>query len=1034
MGTDHQRDARRGAPDPTARWGAAGVSGASSDPAAVREAIVALGDVEARSREVGAGALAELATRGLVEVSAVGPLATALDDPSAEVRSAAAHALAELARRNTMSPQAIGPLVAALEDTLAPTRRWAVEALGHLGRLGPSARRTVWAALSNRGLADVDGEVRRLAAEALAALHDAPATTAPDRAAELGKVLCEVPVEEATDRLVELGRSLHGPALRRASWVLVARALSDVHAQGHVLRALASATTREHALRALRLARAARVNRPAKGRAGTGGGPGEAARQAHELSKRDPIEDAGYYHDGDWAYSYEPSVLEGAWPAGARVPGVLAVGRVQVAVDEATERASAGHEAVSFTALRARTDDATYARLMELVHGKSAPLADVSGLADRLGLGERAADFAKGSRPQIHTAPELGLVCLLEEERAQSMAAEIDWARVTRSLVATISAPPPADEVCLGAIVRAFLRAVTVAPRPHLVALLRASSFAHSEYSPIWLWAQLRAARDATAAAARVRAAFGSTLALHDVRVSLADIPRARAIQAPDGVSRPEEMLAELLLAGAGTLRRMDYPAFRLVVRPSISIVPAEMIEELTLLAQNLAWKNHLLATGTFDSIVTRLFEDAESTAHRRLPDAARRSLTTTLEEHAIAYVVLKTSVFADEPVKIRRKHVRALASRKGTLEERPPATFAELHARHGLDLAREGLCHALLGELHERWTDDVALAGALKEGLIGVLRSVATTYRSGGVDLAIDVEDPAARALRLSRCLQAHLLDAPFELAVALGVGGGQGLPRLAGGRLPDVEQRFGRLMRRMSGALRTVSGAAERVLDCRPLSKVEAIGRSRLGSDCSSRYVPFRALSPHHVYYGLFEGGEQKPGYITVYEAWAELPGAARVPVLCLETVNVPSDPPDSALLDLVRIFESIAAARGLHPGLVLITGIGTWNYASGPLLQQSRRFRRGTPVALHPADPVTWRLYEAVAPEARSYSAFEGAPGGAFRLLAPFDPDLDMVQPENEDEAARLRSSDERELLVTARSADGPVGFISGWPDVP
>ena len=67
-------------------------------------------------------------------------------------------------------------------------------------------------------------------------------------------------------------------------------------------------------------------------------------------------------------------------------------------------------------------------------------------------------------------------------------------------------------------------------------------------------------------------------------------------------------------------------------------------------------------------------------------------------------------------------------------------------------------------------------------------------------------------------------------------------------------------------------------------------------------------------------------------------------------------------------MRILEAIAAARGLHPRIVLITRIRTWNYRSGPLLEESRRYRRGTPVTLQPADPVTWKLYGSITLEGR------------------------------------------------------------------
>ena len=96
----------------------------------------------------------------------------------------------------------------------------------------------------------------------------------------------------------------------------------------------------------------------------------------------------------------------------------------------------------------------------------------------------------------------------------------------------------------------------------------------------------------------------------------------------------------------------------------------------------------------------------------------------------------------------------------------------------------------------------------------------------------------------------------------------------------------------------------------------------RGNLGGDCSSGSVPLRALSPHHVYYGVFENGEQQRGYMTVYEAWAEVwdEPARRIPVLCLETINVPMRIFNAVQQDLLLIFEAIAWSRGLVGGLVL------------------------------------------------------------------------------------------------------------------
>jgi hypothetical protein len=177
-----------------------------------------------------------------------------------------------------------------------------------------------------------------------------------------------------------------------------------------------------------------------------------------------------------------------------------------------------------------------------------------------------------------------------------------------------------------------------------------------------------------------------------------------------------------------------------------------------------------------------------------------------------------------------------------------------------------------------------------------------------------------------------------------------------------------------------------------------------------------------------------------MTVYEAWARLESGERRPVLCLETINVPIRTFDAVQQDLLRIFEAIAISRGLEPGLVLITNIQTWNYQNGEILKQSRRFRQGTPVELAPADPVSWNIYRLQSDEANQYTAFpiDGrkprAYGAApFRILAPFDPQQDAVEPENLAEAQRIEALPPRRLVVTARSQEGVEGFISEMPGI-
>jgi hypothetical protein len=54
------------------------------------------------------------------------------------------------------------------------------------------------------------------------------------------------------------------------------------------------------------------------------------------------------------------------------------------------------------------------------------------------------------------------------------------------------------------------------------------------------------------------------------------------------------------------------------------------------------------------------------------------------------------------------------------------------------------------------------------------------------------------------------------------------------------------------------------------------------------------------------------------------------------------------------------------------------------------------------------------------------------GCFRLLAPFQPDLDLVETENLAEAKRIAGLPPKRLRLTARDENGAAGFISELPE--
>lgn len=276
----------------------------------------------------------------------------------------------------------------------------------------------------------------------------------------------------------------------------------------------------------------------------------------------------------------------------------------------------------------------------------------------------------------------------------------------------------------------------------------------------------------------------------------------------------------------------------------------------------------------------------------------------------------------------------------------------------------------------------------------------------------------------------------APLELAQALGIAHEQGLPLLVGGRMTEWEHRTRHVLREAAGGVvRHENDLPLRVFTCRPLDKLAALDRGTLAGDCSSSAVPLRATSPHHTYYGIWENDTQQRGYMTVFEAWAEREEGERVPVLCLETINVPIPIFDAVQQDLLVIFEAIAHSRGLHTPLVLTLGHGTWNYQNGTVLRHSRRFRQGEVVTLLPADPVHWQIYSRASGEAYYYNSFQSYRSAeTIRILAPFDPAQDMIQPENLIESERLTALPPCKLIPTLRKGEEVAGFISAWPADP
>ena len=90
------------------------------------------------------------------------------------------------------------------------------------------------------------------------------------------------------------------------------------------------------------------------------------------------------------------------------------------------------------------------------------------------------------------------------------------------------------------------------------------------------------------------------------------------------------------------------------------------------------------------------------------------------------------------------------------------------------------------------------------------------------------------------------------------------------------------------------------------------------------------------------------------------------------------------------------------------------------------------------LLPADPVGWNVCRLFTSKAENYTAFfddENAQrySDSFRILATYQSDQDGIEPENLAEVQRIAGKAQREILMTARTESGPVGFISDLPKI-
>ena len=902
--------------------------------------------------------------------------------------------------------------------------------------------------------------------------------------------LLAVSPEQAADLLFHLGRDLRGTNLKRSSWLLIANALQIQRMADILFQRLEAATTRQDALRVLRIARKAAP----PSRRSSRGAPRPALQENLMEVAADTSPQAYQEYDEEARFEEMMEVdtiaredmdawhaeQENARPlARARQPGLLPVSPTQDAID----RYAWEHRPLfnpQREDLRSRVDDHTYQRLIALTRPETGlriteldrEFLQANGLVEILDY----VDFPSMERSPISIQDGIALAAVrIIEDRTgvYGHPFAIDWEPISRWLLERLIQKP--DSVTSGMLIAAAYEFFRDAPVPVLKRFLQQSVRWHRAWSSLLWYALPRVEallpdRQATvvdsgwwgiSGAPMIRAPWerlldagtGSRLVLHNLVKNVEDLFHDQA-QIKD---QYWNNVRKLLMAGGGTLRRMDYPEFTLLCRPSITLVRLETFGEILNLGVQILMLNNSVTMLTRERLAEWIRGEYAKHTTIPLPESLHTLIASVLEHHAIAYILLKERVlreaFLAAPFRIRRKHIQRFwadqeASAEGIRGTDLPKDYPALKGAFGVEALKEALAHALLDHFKDDWGAPEETVQPLKEALLSMLRGVAITYHIDPPDWLeyfppVPTEDDLEHTQELANFLIRQTENAVLEMAQALRIDPGQGLPRLAGGQLTSLERNCRRLVKAIAGvSQKKLTEAEPRIFTCRPISKCAALDRGDLAGDCSSGSVPMRSLSPHHIYYGIFEHGEQQRGYITVYEAGAEIlreegPGE-HIPVLCLETINVPIRVFDAIQQDLLLIIDAVAKSRGLAERLVLITNLGTWNYQNGEVLRQSRRFRQGKAVRLYPADPASWNVYRLIATEAEYYTAFFDDSNarrydGDFRLLAPFNPTLDAVEQENIAEAGRIAALPPKQLRITAQGKNGPAGFISELPQI-
>jgi hypothetical protein len=244
----------------------------------------------------------------------------------------------------------------------------------------------------------------------------------------------------------------------------------------------------------------------------------------------------------------------------------------------------------------------------------------------------------------------------------------------------------------------------------------------------------------------------------------------------------------------------------------------------------------------------------------------------------------------------------------------------------------------------------------------------------------------------------------APRELAHELALPD-RVWPTRAGNARNTWERTADEVVRRAAAGRLDIAGEGQ-MWTLRPMSRTDALDRGPRAGDCSTQTVPLRALLPWHIFYEVLRGDKPDRGYIGLQEVLVETAEGQWRPALCLETINVPIAGWEAVQLDLLRLFEAVAASQGLGPGLVLSLGHGTWNYSNRALLAAARQVQRAPKVRILPGDAIGRALYTAIAPQETGLYDIHGHGGRQERLLFPAQMGISAL-PENEATAQALLS---------------------------